>query len=253
MTPPYSALALGTCLCLAALLAPTIDTGQLVLWQSSAFAGAAEDTEKEAFEEAKSLGTVEAWDAFLSHYSAGFHADLARAYVKQLSAAAPSPTPSPAAPTVSANDDFPAAAGSWGGVVRDGPGRKYRQTGSLKEGEPVTLMGRSDVVEDGFPWFKITTQNGQTGYQWGGILCSTGAERPDLYQTCPVKSPSQSGAKKPSKSESKKKEPRCKNNGEWDGLRCRPAGYFDKPKKKRCPSGEYLNQNGVCQPNETGQ
>ena len=246
MTPPYPALALGTCLCLAALLAPTIDIGQGVLWQGSAFAGAAENAEKEAFEEAKSLGTVEAWDAFLSHYSAGFHADLARAYLKKLTdQTQPPPSPPPQeAPSISANDDFPVAAGSWGGVLRDGPGRKYRQIGSLKEGETVTLMGRSDVVEDGFPWFKITTQNGQTGYQWGGILCSTGAERPDLFQTCPVGSPSKSGVKK---------KPRCKNGGEWDGLRCRPAGFFTKPKTKRCPSGEYLNQNGVCQPNETGQ
>jgi hypothetical protein len=87
---------------------------------------------------------------------------------------------------------------------------------------------RSNVVEDGFPWFKITTERGKTGYQWGGILCSTGAERPDIFKTCTVKPASRSGTKKASNSGSKKK-------------------------KKRCPSGEYLNQNGVCQPNETGQ
>lgn len=273
------------CLCLAALVAPAIDMGQLAPWRNgSAFAESAGVSEKEAFEAAKSLGTVEAWDAFLSNYPTGFHADLARAYVKKLADQPQASSPSPeAAPSVSANDDFPAPAGSWGGVVRDGPGRQYRQIDSLKEGEPVTLMGRSDVFEDGFPWFKITTQSGQTGYQWGGILCSTGAERPDLFQTCPAGSPSKSGAKE---------KPRCKNGGEWDGLRCRPAGFFAKPKKrchgretfipetgrcvdleaqedsgggdlnnppprkkqkKKCPAGQYLNQNGVCQPNETGQ
>ena len=42
------------------------------------------DAEKDAFEAAKELGTVEAWDAFLSNYPTGFHADLARAYVKKL-------------------------------------------------------------------------------------------------------------------------------------------------------------------------
>jgi uncharacterized protein YecT (DUF1311 family) len=42
------------------------------------------DTEKQAFEAAKELGTVEAWDAFLASYSTGFYADLARAYVKKL-------------------------------------------------------------------------------------------------------------------------------------------------------------------------
>lgn len=47
---------------------------------------AAKDGEKEAFEAAKALGTVEAWDAFLSNYPSGFYADLARAYVKKLAA-----------------------------------------------------------------------------------------------------------------------------------------------------------------------
>jgi hypothetical protein len=37
------------------------------------------DAEKEAFESAKELGTVEAWEAFLANYSSGFRADLARA------------------------------------------------------------------------------------------------------------------------------------------------------------------------------
>jgi SH3 domain-containing protein len=224
-------LAFRLCLGLAALLVPTIDCGRAVPWQSSALAGATQDAEKQAFEEAKALGTVEAWDAFLSHYPSGFHADLARAYLKKLTEDTPAPSPMPAAPSVSATDDFPVAAGSWGGVLRDGPGQNYRQIGSLQEGEPVTLMSRSDVVENGFPWFKITTQSGKTGYQWGGILCSTGAERPDIFKTCTVTPASGGGTKKPTKTGSKK----------------------NKPNKKRCPSGQYLNQNGVCQPNETGQ
>jgi hypothetical protein len=41
-------------------------------------------TEKEAFDSAKELGTIEAWEAFLSNYPSGFRADLARAYVKKL-------------------------------------------------------------------------------------------------------------------------------------------------------------------------
>lgn len=49
--------------------------------------------EKAAFEAAKELGTVEAWDAFLTNYPNGFRADLARAYVKKL-ASEPSPLPS---------------------------------------------------------------------------------------------------------------------------------------------------------------
>ncbi|MCH9766075.1 MAG: hypothetical protein K0U34_08805, partial [Alphaproteobacteria bacterium] len=40
--------------------------------------------EKEAFESAKELGTIEGWEAFLNSFPSGFRADLARAYVKRL-------------------------------------------------------------------------------------------------------------------------------------------------------------------------
>ncbi len=39
---------------------------------------------KEAFAAAKELGTVDAWNVFLESYPDGFHADLARAYLKKL-------------------------------------------------------------------------------------------------------------------------------------------------------------------------
>ena len=43
---------------------------------------------KEAFEAARSLGTVDAWNAFLESYQSGFYANLARAYLKKLGATA---------------------------------------------------------------------------------------------------------------------------------------------------------------------
>jgi hypothetical protein len=63
------------------------------------------DAEKEAFENAKDLGTVEAWEAFVANYPSGFHADLARAYIKKLgssetSTAKTAPEPKPAAKKV---------------------------------------------------------------------------------------------------------------------------------------------------------
>lgn len=58
-------------------------------FQQAALAETPDKAETDAFEAAKALGTVEAWDAFLAHYPSGFHADLARAYVKQLAGTPP--------------------------------------------------------------------------------------------------------------------------------------------------------------------
>jgi len=185
---PILALRLG--LCLAVLAIPAAAVGPSVAFAASAM------SEKEAFEAAKALGTVEAWDAFLSNYPSGFHADLARAYLKKLSGGTGTPpqgaAPQGAAPTIAAAPapvpagEFPFSAGSWGGILRDGPGQHFRKVASLKEGEPVTLVARADVSENGFPWFKLVTQKGQTGYQWGGILCAIGTEHPGLFQICPA-------------------------------------------------------------------
>ncbi|MFD0985615.1 hypothetical protein [Methyloligella solikamskensis] len=64
-------------------------------------------TEKEAYEEAKDVGTVEAWEAFVKNFPSGFRADLARARISRLSdqdgpdtapaeQASPPPAPPPA-------------------------------------------------------------------------------------------------------------------------------------------------------------
>jgi hypothetical protein len=252
MTSSFCARSLRVSVCSAALvLIPALDAhAPFSLRSSSAVAEPADPAEK-AFEAAKGLGTVDAWEAYLKSYPTGFHADLARAYIKKLGEGAQAPVTAPAA---SAPNDFPAGAGSWGGIVRDGPGQDHRKLDSLNEGEPITLLERTDVVVDGYPWFKISFRGGRIGYKWGGILCSTGAERPDLYKTCSPASEAVSGVKDTS-AECKK------SGGEWDGRRCQPAGFFDEPKKKKsppakkkakCPTGQYLNQNGVCQPDETG-
>ena len=64
-------------------------------------AAAGGDAEKEAFDSAKELGTVEAWEAFLASYTSGFRADLARAYIKKLGSTEPAASP-PSAATLSA-------------------------------------------------------------------------------------------------------------------------------------------------------
>ena len=78
----------------------------------------------------------------------------------------------------------PFKAGSWGGVVRAGPGPTFKRLDSLKEGEPVVVVGDSRVMRDGYPWFKIRYRGQKTGFQWGGILCATDREREGLFQMC---------------------------------------------------------------------
>jgi hypothetical protein len=71
----------------------------------SAFAQSGDVAAKEAFEAARALGTVAAWEAFLTNFPTGFYADLARAYMQNLRAGGAAPaapaqsaTPRPAAP-----------------------------------------------------------------------------------------------------------------------------------------------------------
>ena len=75
-----------------------------------------EEDEKEAFEAAKDVGTLEGWEAFLNNFPKGFRADLARAYVKRLeSEAEPAPAaeeaePKPPSPEVTESPEAAAEA-----------------------------------------------------------------------------------------------------------------------------------------------
>ncbi len=78
---------------------------------------------------------------------------------------------------------FPRQAKSWGGKVRSGPGQHYKKKASLKEGEWITLLERTDKMFQDRPWFKIKYR-GRIGYHWGGIVCSVGEYVEGTYQTC---------------------------------------------------------------------
>jgi hypothetical protein len=253
-----------------------------------ALAQSAATTEKDAFEAAKALGTVEAWDAFLRNYPTGFHADLARAYVKKL-AEQSLPQQPVAVPSATGGYDYPMVAGTWGGVVRKGPGQDYEQIASLKEGEQVTLMAPPVSVDNGFPWFRIAYGDGHEGFMWGGIICSTGAERPDMFKLCtftPVRSastPSKSPQKSPASSNSSKEKSKGCSSGRimidgqcvkkqdaqthcgpgyrLKGSKCVPGYRAPKPSdpvpswqleaiKKGCPKGMAWNKFEGCHEND---
>ncbi len=76
------------CLAIILLAAPVaLPFGSGGAWTGGALAQD-ELTARQAFDAAKELGTVEAWNAFLKAFPDGFFADLARAYVKKLGGAA---------------------------------------------------------------------------------------------------------------------------------------------------------------------
>ena len=87
------------------------DTPTTLPWRHSrALAQAGDFSAKEAFEAAKSLDMLEAWDAYLKSYPTGFYADLAQAYIKKLHAGDAAATPVP--PAVSASPREPVTVSS---------------------------------------------------------------------------------------------------------------------------------------------
>ncbi|WP_164871811.1 SH3 domain-containing protein [Solirhodobacter olei] len=93
----------------------------------------------------------------------------------------------PVATDAAGAPEFPRPARSWGGTVRSGPGKTDARIAALREGEPVTILGRSENAWNGFPWFHIRYGANRTGYQWGGILCPVGTALPGTYKVCQTK------------------------------------------------------------------
>ena len=85
-----------------------------------------------------------------------------------------------------ADQHFPIEAGSWGGKLRRGPTMNSQHLRSLKKGDAVTILERSGEIMNGYPWFRILTSDGQTGYQWGGILCAGDTPVSGTFKTCSV-------------------------------------------------------------------
>lgn len=85
--------------------------------------------------------------------------------------------------TGSAEGQFPMGGQSLGGIVRAEPSLSSARVSSLAEGTAITLMARAGTM-DGYDWFVIQFR-GQTGYQWGGIMCSDAPIRGILQQCQP--------------------------------------------------------------------
>lgn len=82
-----------------------------------------------------------------------------------------------------AGGGFPAAS-SWGGIVRAQPSIQSDRLDSLSEGEVITLLADTGIEMNGYNWFQIQFRNGQTGYQWGGIICGQTRPIPGTFEIC---------------------------------------------------------------------
>jgi hypothetical protein len=112
---------------------------------------------------------------------------MARYFWVLATALAASVTPAQAQPRaapVEVTWDQPVEAGSWGGIVRNGPGQTHARVVSLREGERVTLLFNTGVMWNDYPWFLIRFRDGQLGFMWGGILCSRNTPVAGVYQRC---------------------------------------------------------------------
>ena len=141
---------LGLALLLASVpFAPTIDPGRWPI--ASAFAQ--DIAAKEAFEAAKELGTVEAWNAFLASYPTGFYADLARAYIVKLGGpAAPRPAVTAAPARRGARNERGSQSRAWRerepGWRAPPPGRQPlapRHLGGPRRSEFAARFSRASV------------------------------------------------------------------------------------------------------------
>lgn len=78
---------------------------------------------------------------------------------------------------------LPAKGRSWGGHLRLGPGQHFKSLGALTEGQPVTILERTDVLFQNLPWFRIRTATAE-GFTWGGILCAIDTPIDGVYLVC---------------------------------------------------------------------
>ncbi|WP_068411709.1 MliC family protein [Labrenzia sp. OB1] len=103
----------------------------------------------------------------------------------------------PVRPILASPDvDFPQQGQSFGGKVRSGPGMQYQQVGSLYERDSFLILNATGVMMNGYEWFQIRYGNGQTGFQWGGLLCSQ-TPYPTIYKVCAPRQPAVNSPAKP--------------------------------------------------------
>ena len=73
---------------------------------------------------------------------------------------------------------------SYGGIVREKPTMNSPKVMSLKEGQNIELIERVGEKYNGYYWFKVKTESGAIGFQWGGILCAYSKVNVGAFKNC---------------------------------------------------------------------
>jgi hypothetical protein len=265
-------------ICAAVLLAPMGSPGQ---WSWPAAHAQAPDAAEKAFNAAKELGTAEAWNAFLTNYPTGFHADLARAYLKKIEGgASPAPVeaavPSPPAEELSCSQAGKLKSGRSDEPVKIRFVNESEATliiqwidskGALKE--YAELQPGAEVTQDTFashPWIAAYQEGSCRQLFLPNGAVSVARLRPEKElqdakkgDEKPAKKSEKKPAEKPSKATVEKRaKAACVDMGMiYLNGKCAPKVKAQrdqavKNKTKACPPGTYRNPYGQCQPNETG-
>lgn len=250
-----------------ALLLPPLHPGDGAWHHEAAHAQPAPQGEKEAFEAAKELGSVEAWDAFLSHYPSGFHADLARAYVKKL--AGPT-SPPPAAVTGRPAKELPCAQATKLSSETSSTPAKIRFInesgttiiiqwidfkGALKE--YATLQPGAELTQDTFlkhPWIAAYQEGScrQLFLPGDGVTVARLLPEDQLAPTRGAMKADESGDHGPTPEQT------CRDSGmEYDGGKCvarkkkstQPSkATIERRAKAACVDIGMIYLNGKCAP-----
>jgi hypothetical protein len=271
----------------ALLLAPVADPGQ---WSSTAARAQAPDAAEKAFNAAKELGTAEAWNAFLASYPTGFHADLARAYLKKIEGGTPPATAQAATPSPPAEELSCKQVGKLKSGKSDEPVkiRFVNESGATLiiqwidfNGAPkeyAELQPGAEVTQDTFashPWIAAYQEGSCRQLFLPNGAMSVARLRPEKElqdakkgddekpakkdDEKPAKKTEKKGADKPSKATVEKRaKAACVDMGMiYLNGKCAPKTKAEraqgaKNKAKACPAGMYRNPYGQCQPSETG-
>lgn len=73
---------------------------------------------------------------------------------------------------------------SLGGNLRSGPGTAFPDIGDATAGTEITLLSDSGIPFNGYNWWEVGLPNGETAFQWGGVICAPSGGVAGILESC---------------------------------------------------------------------